>query len=644
MRNAIAIPVTLVLLSWFPAQDSDLGRRIYAQCAPSVVQLYVQSEDGQIVGQGSGFFVANNRIVTNAHVTIAGKVFLDLGPVRVPTQIEKTSATEDLAILRVDGEVAVKPLLLAETSVVPGETVFAIGNPQGLEKSISQGVVSGLRDFDGRKLIQITAPISQGSSGGPILNSSGQVVGVAVAMLQNGQNLNFAVPASAVTRLLKTDSDSSPGIWATLVSEIDATVEQRGSQEYSEEADSSYQKLTNHIRNLLKKAADISQNDSDQLLAIVEKAQGIVEWDIAYNSALRAVEIKPSLKTQLTLAKAARNAGLYLEGENKKAVLIKGEQAARKALGLAKPPSAEAYFTLADVLEDMETYPEAERYFQLALNTSQKTNESDIEQASLRGLIRCADALDKTKEAIRLFESLRHKFKINTWDWSPHAIRLEADGNFRAAGDAHRQAAELLSAPRSRFRYWCKAGADYSMALERDLELYFDRKCIEDGAGVKGSDSYLAGAHRRIALTLNERGVYVEAAAHAKEAITIDPNDGWAYRSLADSLVRLRRFQEAINAAKQAVQLTDGKFSTMHFVLAEAYFGTENWEFARQSFEKAAELMPSDDAAAYNVALCFVQLGYFRDAAKWFDEVLRRNPNHKDKQEILDRIRILRDK
>jgi S1-C subfamily serine protease len=79
--------------------------------------------------------------------------------------------------------------------------VFAVGNPGGLEGTFSQGIVSSLRDLDGLSLLQITAPISPGSSGGPIVDEKGEVVGVAVATFKGGQNLNFAVPAKYVALL-----------------------------------------------------------------------------------------------------------------------------------------------------------------------------------------------------------------------------------------------------------------------------------------------------------------------------------------------------------------------------------------------------------------------------------------------------------
>jgi tetratricopeptide (TPR) repeat protein len=84
--------------------------------------------------------------------------------------------------------------------------------------------------------------------------------------------------------------------------------------------------------------------------------------------------------------------------------------------------------------------------------------------------------------------------------------------------------------------------------------------------------------------------------------------------------------------------LSDGKYASMHFRLGNSYFELENWEFAMQSFEKAAELEPSDTAAPYNVAVCNERLGYRVDAARWYREVLHRDPHYPDRASIERRI------
>ena len=96
----------------------------------------------------------------------------------------------------------------------------------------------------------------------------------------------------------------------------------------------------------------------------------------------------------------------------------------------------------------------------------------------------------------------------------------------------------------------------------------------------------------------------------------------------------MKRTQDNINASNQALRLSDGKYAS----------DLENWELSKQSYEKAAQMDIKDFAPPYNAALCFDHLGYFNDAANWFEEVLRRNPNHPEKREILNKIEALRRK
>jgi S1-C subfamily serine protease len=111
----------------------------------------------------------------------------------------------DLAVLRADVRgVPVRPLRLSHSPAIAGQPIVVIGSPLGLQESVSEGIVSAVRSLDGLgKIIQITAPLSPGSSGSPVLNLEGDLVGVATLNLKGGQNLNFAVSSQAVANLLR---------------------------------------------------------------------------------------------------------------------------------------------------------------------------------------------------------------------------------------------------------------------------------------------------------------------------------------------------------------------------------------------------------------------------------------------------------
>jgi tetratricopeptide (TPR) repeat protein len=616
---------------------NDRGRRIYNDCAGAVFLLYIKSPSGELIAQGSGFLVASKKIITNAHVAKAGDVVVELGPARVPARVEKVDEFNDLALLTVDAEILTKPLSLADVMPAPGDSVFAISNPEALERTISEGLVSAIRTSNGRQLIQITSPISHGSSGGPILNTEGQVIGVAVGILTSGQNLNFAVPLTAIKTLLAGGSAVEASNSLATLEEVQSIRAERDQEKYSADPNSAWRVKTAQIDDLLRRAIDQSGNDPAILLRVAKAALS-EDFDIAILAARRAVELKTTSEGQLVLAQALTAEGYWGKTENQQKLYAEAEKDARSAIAGTHKPTAEMYYALADVLEDMGTYVEAAANFRLALSASRKESDPNLEVQSIRGLCRCADSLNNIPEARTWFEMLRKDGNASAYDWQSQGRRLGEAREYQDAGDAYTTAAKL-GAP---YTNWCDAATMYSIASQSDSILSCARSCIADGTGKDNSERYLAIAHRQIADVLNERGVYDEALTHAKEATDLDSSDPWAYAALADSLSGLRRFQETINAAKQAIRLSDGKYPSMHFRLGSAYFDTENWEFARQSFEKAAELAPKDPASAYNIALCFQHLGLYLDAAHWFEEVLRRDPNRTDREDLLNKIRILK--
>ncbi len=187
------------------------AEQIARQTLPSVVLIVCEDGKGDS-SLASGFFVTPNVVVTNYHV-IKGMV---QGHVRsaasrnknenwLITAILNFDEESDLALIRVPGASKSNLPVLSLTSnerESVGETIYALGNPEGLVGTISPGIISALRTLDNQPLIQVTAPISHGSSGGPIVNSAGEVVGVAQGSLSEGQNLNFAVPALLVSTLM----------------------------------------------------------------------------------------------------------------------------------------------------------------------------------------------------------------------------------------------------------------------------------------------------------------------------------------------------------------------------------------------------------------------------------------------------------
>jgi len=188
------------------------AQQVFTKASPAVVKIRIYSRTGKALSTGSGFFIdATGTIITNYHVIEdAGSVRVDIQkkPSLVVTKIIALDKQGDLAIIKVDGK-NLPFLKLSEALPKVGEKVFAIGSPHGLTNTLSDGLVSGLRLQGKMTLIQTSAPISHGSSGGPLLSSKGVVLGVTTSGIIKGENLGFVVPAERVTRLIKNPNAAS---------------------------------------------------------------------------------------------------------------------------------------------------------------------------------------------------------------------------------------------------------------------------------------------------------------------------------------------------------------------------------------------------------------------------------------------------
>lgn len=179
--------------------------RLAARATAAVVRIDVRTPTD--TRQGSGFLVdSSGRIVTNYHVVRDARsmrVKLASGDVYENVTILATDPRRDVAVLQIPGfHLPALPLGNSD-SVHTGASVVLIGSPLGLQNTVSTGIVSGSRqEKEGYTLLQVSAPASPGSSGGPVLSRSGRVIGVAVSQMQAGQNLNFAVPINYVRGLL----------------------------------------------------------------------------------------------------------------------------------------------------------------------------------------------------------------------------------------------------------------------------------------------------------------------------------------------------------------------------------------------------------------------------------------------------------
>src|ERR1043165_288710 len=323
----------LLLLVLIPApirasQDllPDLVRRI----KPSAVAIETFDSHGEKLSRGSGFFVDTDRIVTNRHViegAYSAEVHSSTGGVYPVKGVLAVDAEGDIALLKIDVPPPnqVRSLSLDRTSPQEGESVVVIGNPFGLEGSVTNGIVSAVRDIPGfGRIIQITAPISPGSSGSPVVNMQGQVIGVATLQVAGGQSVNFAIPSERIAQLDRT-SQSQTGQAMSLSELVSAT---------------SRNKRAHAVEFFRNGLTFLSKDDCQGALPYFQKA---AEADNAY-------------------AEAWAQMGFCHEklGRHNEAI-----DASKKAVSIR--PSAESYFNIGLANYYLKQYREAEAAYRQAI-------------------------------------------------------------------------------------------------------------------------------------------------------------------------------------------------------------------------------------------------------------------------------------
>jgi S1-C subfamily serine protease len=230
MKRALPLILVLVFAARTPAQGSNSAKQvagveaaprtassspittlapsqIFSRARPSVVVIVAMDQNGQREALGSGFIVSHGRIATNHHVVEgmneAYVVFSD-GGVKPVSKVVADSTQQDLIVLTVETGSRAPLVFGDELSLQQGDSVYALGAPKGLELTFTNGIVSSFRKSNAQFLIQTTAPIAPGSSGGPLFDRTGRVVGLTTSSLADAPGIYFSVGIGDVKRLLRT--------------------------------------------------------------------------------------------------------------------------------------------------------------------------------------------------------------------------------------------------------------------------------------------------------------------------------------------------------------------------------------------------------------------------------------------------------
>lgn len=333
-------------------------KQIIRDQGKSVVFIGVYDNKENLILFGSGFFISSDGfIITNYHVIEKGySAVIKRIDGKFYDEVYLISCDEekDIALLKVDETNSPFAILGDSQTASQGDKVITIGNPQGFQNTVSDGIISAVRDVERIKLFQITCPISQGSSGGPLYNLRGEVIGIATLMSDVGQNLNFAIPINYI-RLLQKDQ------YKLSLKEKYLKDQKKLLENYLEK-----QKMSSQLD-----PKDTIYPEAYELYKKAKAASGYSAYFSTYGTSNQEAIDLLELAIEID---AYYQAAYYVlgrsYGETKKYAL--GEQSFLKCIEL-KPKYQNAYIALADLYKHMDRYEEALRYYNKALNIGSPT-------------------------------------------------------------------------------------------------------------------------------------------------------------------------------------------------------------------------------------------------------------------------------
>jgi S1-C subfamily serine protease len=198
------LPLPVLLLAIAASASAMPADQLYAKLAPSVWQLVTFDAQGKPVGLGSAVVVARETLLTNCHVLVGGRS----AAIRQDNRsfgitLQYADPDNDLCQITARNLDAPAVELGDSDKLTTGSRIYALGNPKGLELTLSDGLISALRKDSKQALswIQISAPISPGSSGGGVFDEQGRLIGITTAGLREAQNLNIAIPIKLLQTL-----------------------------------------------------------------------------------------------------------------------------------------------------------------------------------------------------------------------------------------------------------------------------------------------------------------------------------------------------------------------------------------------------------------------------------------------------------
>ena len=439
----VGVMLAVALPSW-----AKTPQEIFEAASHSIVVVEVHDGAGKLEATGSGVVVATGEVITNCHVAVEGKMLLvRQGKTQYPAQLHYADRDRDLCQLTVPNFKAAPVALGDMTSLKTGARVVAIGAPEGLELSVSEGLISSLREFGGgSKIIQTTAPISPGSSGGGLFDEAGRLIGITTFYLAEGQNLNFALPVNWVAQL--------PSRNGRQVASKTTSLDRLGMATVLEQKED-WPALVAYARTW----SQAEPQNSDAWYTLGESLSGLAQFSQAIDAFRKALRIDPKFFG------AWSNIGVDYDelGQYSEAI-----DAYHEALRIA-PKNVVVWTNLGKVYDDLGQYNQAIEACREALRIDPKDAVTWYSLGTTYNhLSQYAEAVEAFREALRIDPKL-----VAAWNNLGNAY-ASLSQNTKAL-DAYREA--LRIEPKNA-KHWFNIALFYGKLNQFDQAIAADRAAI----------------------------------------------------------------------------------------------------------------------------------------------------------------------
>jgi tetratricopeptide (TPR) repeat protein len=578
--------------------NKSIETTLFANNSPAVAQVVVQDRRGNTISSGSGFlvsrdglFATNHHVIEKAH---SAHLLLVDGTKLTVSTVTSLDKEADLAILKVAGKVVAHPLELAGPEVPPvGTKVFAIGNPLGLANTMSDGLVSGIRNVGQIAMIQTSAPISAGSSGGPLLGADGRVVGVTTFLFKEGQNLNFAVPATRVASLLHRAKGEGQQSQRSLVRRLDAIAcTDRGQAWLSK---GKYDDAIGEYDQAL-------QFDPENTLALVKRG---IAWAAKrdYVKAINDYDEAIRLDPNDSFAYDCRG-NAWARKENHDRAIKDYDEAIK-----LDPKNASVRTSRAYAWMEKKEYDKAIRDCGEAIRLDPKCESAHF----CRG-----DAWMEKKEYDKAIVDFTDGIRLLPELAFPYILRANA---WMAKSDYGRAIKDFDEAirldPKQSSAYFKRGKAKFNSGkFDEAIEDFDEAIRLDPGDAVafdRRGDAWIA------------KKEYDKAISDYGEAIRLDPLNTFFYNDRGNAWLAKKDFAKAFNDLDEAIRLAP-KNATAYASRGDAWMDKKAYDMAVRDYDTAIRFDPKDWFPYYRRAKAWIALKDYDKAMQYCEEGIRLNP------------------